>query len=293
MENGHEEESQTRLLEDEQHDSAAAHYSKKAVFLIFLFPAIASLLFGYDIGATSAVLTQLQSATSGVDWGSDIKNSSLLQGLITSTAIVGAIVGSIVCFSLEKLLGRRRELLISAVLYCIGAVIEYLSGLIQAGAIAIPILIFGRIIYGCGAGFAMHAAPCYIGEQSPASIRGTLVGMKEAFIVLGILLGYVVGYLTENTTGGWRICYIIAVGPAIVQVRLPTLLVCRACELLPDLMCLCVLLYCCHLQFIGMYFLPPSARWLMLVGRIEEARIVLEYVTPDITEEQLRDIEVC
>jgi hypothetical protein len=35
---------------------------------------------------------------------------------------------------------------------------------------------------------AMHGAPLYIAETSPSQIRGTLISLKELFIVLGILV---------------------------------------------------------------------------------------------------------
>ena len=38
-------------------------------------------------------------------------------------------------------------------------------------------------------GLAMHAAPAYIAETSPPSVRGLLISCKEAAIVGGILLG--------------------------------------------------------------------------------------------------------
>ena len=46
-----------------------AGYSRPAVASIFGVPALGGLLFGWDIGATSYVLTQLQSAEyAGVSW---------------------------------------------------------------------------------------------------------------------------------------------------------------------------------------------------------------------------------
>ena len=36
-------------------------------------------------------------------------------------------------------------------------------------------LIVGRVIYGLGIGFAMHAAPAYIAETTPARVRGLLI----------------------------------------------------------------------------------------------------------------------
>ena len=55
------------------------------VFQIFLFPALGGLLFGYDIGATSYVITQLKSSEySGTTWHSDVDKSTILEGAITS-----------------------------------------------------------------------------------------------------------------------------------------------------------------------------------------------------------------
>ena len=53
----------------------------------------------------------------------------------------------------------------------------------------------------------MGRFPAYIAEMSPASIRGTLVSLKEAAIVLGICLGYGVGYAYSEKDGGWRWAY--------------------------------------------------------------------------------------
>ena len=46
----------------------------------FLFPALGGLLFGYDIGATSFVLVQLQDpAASGVPWSPAVAASRAMQ----------------------------------------------------------------------------------------------------------------------------------------------------------------------------------------------------------------------
>jgi hypothetical protein len=58
-------------------------------FQLWLF-ACWTLLYSYDIGATSFVLEQLKSATlSGVSWHGTVHDSSLLQGTITSGAVLG------------------------------------------------------------------------------------------------------------------------------------------------------------------------------------------------------------
>lgn len=83
--------------------SDVGRYSRISAFLIFFFPALGGLLFGYDIGATSAVVSQLKSATySGVLWSSNVRENSTLQGVITSMATLGALVGSMTCFQVTQ-----------------------------------------------------------------------------------------------------------------------------------------------------------------------------------------------
>lgn len=50
-------------------------------------------------------------------------------------------------------------------------------------------------------------APAYIGEMSPAAVRGVLVSMKEAMIVVGMLFGYSIGWYLEDTVAGWRLVW--------------------------------------------------------------------------------------
>ena len=150
-----------------------ASYSRVSASLIFFFPALGGLLFGYDIGATSAVLSQIKSATSGVQWSSNVIDNSSLQGIITSMATLGALVGSLVCFRVADSWGRRKSLLVASSLYICGAVFEVVSGQSTFSATTgISLLLFGRLVYGFGIGFAMNGAPAYIGEMAPSAIRG-------------------------------------------------------------------------------------------------------------------------
>ena len=48
----------------------------------------------------------------------------------------------------------------------------------------------------------MHVAPLYIAEIAPNDLRGKLVSLKEAAIVLGIVLGYGAGAVFSD--GNWR-----------------------------------------------------------------------------------------
>ena len=164
--------------------------------LAFLFPAIGGMLFGWDIGVTSGALTSLTDpATSGTDW---YALDAFQQGLVVSTSLAGALVASVAAaLKLGDKLGSKKELQLAAIFYGLGA-------LCQGAAPSLPILVCGRFTYGLGIGFAMHAAPMYIAETSPPSVRGLLISLKECFIVGGILLGYFGSYTINGTEGGWR-----------------------------------------------------------------------------------------
>ena len=241
--------------------ASAAQVRWPGLLAAFLFPALGGLLFGYDIGATSFVLVQLQDpAASGVPWSPAVAASPLLQGAITSSSVGGAFCAALVVFSVADVLGRRREMLIAGALYILGALLEAASGApaYRAGS-GLALLMAGRWLYGIGCGFATHAAPAYIAEMSPPHLRGTLVSLKEAMIVFGMLVGYGAGYAFRPHIGGWRYTY--------------------------GLSALLALTY-----LVGMYFLPPSARWLVSRGRVEDARASLRFTMSGGVDATLRAI---
>ncbi|KAG9144454.1 hypothetical protein Leryth_014497 [Lithospermum erythrorhizon] len=195
-----------------------------SVILPFVFPALGGLLFGYDIGATSGATISLQSAVlSGTTW---FTLSAVQLGLVVSGSLYGALIGSLLVYPIADFLGRRRELIIAAVLYGLG-------GSLCAYAPSLEVLLTGRLLYGLGIGLAMHGAPLYIAETCPSQIRGTLISLKELAIVLGILLGYLVGNLQIDSVGGWRYMYGISAPIALFMI-------------------------------LGMWTLPSSPRWLLL-----------------------------
>ncbi|GMI97127.1 plastidic sugar transporter [Hibiscus trionum] len=199
-------------------------FSWSSVIFPFLFPALGGLLFGYDIGATSGAAISLQSPElSGTTW---FNLSAVQLGLVVSGSLYGALLGSILVYPIADFLGRRRELIIAALLYLLG-------GVLTASAPDLSVLLVGRLLYGLGIGSAMHGAPLYIAETCPSQIRGTLISLKELFIVLGILLGYFVGSFQIDAVGGWRYMYGFSAPFAV-------------------------------LMGLGMWSLPPSPRWLIL-----------------------------
>lgn len=212
-------------------------YSVKAAVLPFLFPAFGGLLYGYDIGATSGATISLQSPDlSGTSW---YDLSSVDIGLQVSGSLYGALIGSILAYTVADFLGRRRELIFSSLLYFLGA-------LVTAFTPNFSILVLGRLVYGVGIGLAMHAAPMYIAETAPTQIRGRLISLKELFIVLGMLLGYISSSVYVGLVAGWRYMYATSVPVSLIMA-------------------------------IGMWWLPASPRWLLLCaiqgkGSMESAK---------------------
>ncbi|KAJ0549479.1 putative major facilitator, sugar transporter, major facilitator superfamily [Helianthus annuus] len=223
-------------------------YSVLAAILPFLFPAFGGLLYGYDIGATSSATINIKSPTfSGISW---YDLSSVQVGLITSGSLYGALIGSLLAFNVADFLGRRRELMVSAASYIIGAVITTLAP-------GFAIMVVGRFIYGIGIGLAMHAAPMYIAETAASQIRGRLISLKEFFIVMGMVLGYVVGSLLVELYSGWRYMYATAIPFAVVM-------------------------------GIGMWWLPASPRWILLraiqgkaTQEVEDILAELSYISEE------------
>lgn len=208
------------------------------VLIAFLFPALAGFNFGYDIGSTGGAIVALGAEPGATALASD----PLARGLLTSGSLIGAVLGTALCFPLAPALGRRGELLVASALYVVGTAASTLAP--AGGSSLLQLVLVGRAIYGVGFAFAMHAAPVYISETAPPSVRGTLVSLKEGFIVLGILCGFGASALAayHEVSSGWRAIW----AP-------------------PALLALVV--------FAGMHAMPPSPRWLVLsaITRAEAA----------------------
>mmetsp|Transcript_10576 Transcript_10576/g.23817 ORF Transcript_10576/g.23817 Transcript_10576/m.23817 type:complete len:504 (-) Transcript_10576:106-1617(-) len=196
--------------------------SLRNVYLAFVFIAFGGLLFGYMIGITSNVITKGQLLCSStwtgavgtwtsVGFNQCYELSSLAQGFLSSVNLVGACLSSLFCFRYADNMGRKLEVQIGAALYFLGSVLTAASPTLWG-------VTLGFTVYGLGIGFAMHAAPVYIAEMSPAEVRGMLVSAKEAVIVLGIFLGFFFGFICSKVdTFGWRLALVVSAVLALVM----------------------------------------------------------------------------
>mmetsp|Transcript_66432 Transcript_66432/g.138741 ORF Transcript_66432/g.138741 Transcript_66432/m.138741 type:complete len:518 (-) Transcript_66432:626-2179(-) len=186
------------------------------VYRSFVVIALGGLLFGYVIGITSNVITEQQIICKANDvtarpgsmtsfgYGQCYELTPLTKGFMSSLNLIGACLSSLFAFSYGDTMGRKLEVQVAALLYFIGSLGTALSPVLWG-------IYVGLAVYGLGIGFAMHAAPVYIAEISPANVRGMLVSAKEGIIVLGMFLGFFTGYAFNGLHyGGWR--YMVGIG---------------------------------------------------------------------------------
>lgn len=122
-------------------------------------------------------------------------------GFITSSVLIGSCVGALSIGSLSDRFGRKKLLIVSAVLFLLGA------GLCAA-ATGFTMMVIARIILGLAVGAASALTPAYLAELAPKERRGSLSTLFQLMITFGILLAYAsnLGFLGHNIAGirDWR-----------------------------------------------------------------------------------------
>ena len=197
-----------------------------AIFTCVL-AALAGLMFGLDIGVISGAVQFIQA---------EFKITDHEIETIVSSMMFGAALGAAVAGWLSSHLGRKRSLLLGAVLFVIGS-------LLCAGAWSPDTLIVARFVLGLAIGIAAFTAPLFLAEVASEKSRGAMISLYQLMITIGIL----VAFLSDTAfsySGAWRwMLGVIAIPGALF--------------------------------LIGLFFLPDSPRWLILKGRQEQARAVL------------------
>ncbi len=209
---------------------------KQNMRLVIVIAAVAStggLLFGFDTGVISGALPFLKAS-----WNL----SSGQQEWITTAALVGAVLGALSSGRITDIFGRKKVILVTAVIFAIGSVLT--------GASPTPtFLAISRIVLGIAIGISSFTVPLYISEISPTKIRGALVSSFQLMITIGILVSYFsdLAFADEANPFSWRWMFYVGVFPAIIL-------------------------------FVGMLFLPETPRFLIGKGKVEKGRKILSMV---------------
>jgi len=188
---------------------------------ITLVATLGGLLFGYDTAVISGAEKSVQNYLI-----TPLGLGSLAHGATISSALIGCIIGGILSGWLASRLGRKRSLMVAAVLFFLSALgsgfPEFLF--FQKGEPTMGLLLmfnFYRVIGGIGVGLASAVCPMYIGEIAPADIRGRLVSINQFAIIFGMLVVYFVNYgiargqsLDYINETGWRMMFLSEAIPA-------------------------------------------------------------------------------
>ncbi len=216
------------------------------VILISVVAALGGLLFGFDTAVISGTINFIQPyfglSEAGLGW----TVSSLLFGCIAGVFIAG---------KAGDHFGRKKVLMLAAILF-------FVSAVGSAAADLLPYFIAARILGGLAVGVASILSPMYIAELAPAKYRGSLVSLNQLAIVIGILVAFFTNYLLVDTgINNWRWMLLVMAAPAV-------------------------------LLFFSLFLVPESPRWLVARQRNDEALSVLIKTTgEESADKELKEIE--
>ena len=221
------------------------------VWTISVVAAMGGLLFGYDwvvIGGAKPFFEKFFHLSSGQ-----------LSGWANSCALLGCLLGSLVTGGLSDKFGRKKLLILSALLFA-G------SSVLTGWASTFAWFVTWRILGGVAIGMASNLSPMYIAEVAPAHLRGRLVAINQLTIVIGILAAQLINlkiaqpvpadatesFIRESWNGqyAWRWMF--------TAVAVPSLLF-----------------------FVGSLLVPESPRWLVKNGNAALARRILARIGGD------------
>jgi SP family arabinose:H+ symporter-like MFS transporter len=172
-------------------------------YVIFLAAtaALGGLLFGFDI----AIITG-----AGPFLTREFHLSDLSLGWAFSSLLFGCVIGSTLAGRLTDFYGRKRILLIVAVVF---AITSLGTGLAPTFAVFVA----ARFLGGVAVGGASILSPIYVAEVSPPSMRGRLGSLYQMSIVTGILMSYAINYLLSGLgPENWRWMFITGVIPSVL-----------------------------------------------------------------------------
>ncbi|MGV9779162.1 sugar porter family MFS transporter [Streptosporangium sp. NPDC003464] len=226
------------------------------VVFITAAAALGGFLFGYDSAVINGAVTGIQKHF-GV--------GPVQIGVVVAIALLGSAVGAWIAGGIADHWGRTRTMQVAALLFAV-------SSVGQALPFAIWDLAFWRVLAGVGIGMASVIGPAYIAEVAPPAYRGRLGSFQQLAIVLGIAVSQLVNYAIAKTAGGnvnnelfglqaWQWMLGACLVPALLYLLFSTII-------------------------------PESPRYLIAVGKTEQARQVLREVEGDNVDLDTRVTEI-
>lgn len=214
------------------------------IFYVTFVASLGGLLFGFDTAVISGAEKSIQQIYALSDFA---------HGFTVAIALIGTIIGALICSKPVEKYGRLKALKAIALLY-------FISAIGSALIINWYSFIFFRFLGGIAVGASSVVGPMYIAEISPSRWRGRFVSFFQFNIVLGILLAYLSNYRIYGIQDDWRWMLGVLAVPAFVFGIL-------------------------------LFTIPESPRWLMKYNKVDEARKILIKTGEKNIEEELSDIQ--
>ncbi|UAN57206.1 sugar porter family MFS transporter [Serratia sp. JSRIV004] len=201
--------------------------------------ALGGILFGYDTAVISGAIEALKAY---------FDLSPAETGWAVSNVVIGCVVGAFGAGPLAGRYGRKKALVVAALLFTVSAVGAAL-------ATTFTWFVIYRIIGGLAVGLAATVSPMYMSEVSPKDMRGRALSMQQFAIVFGQIVIFYVNFKIASYASeawliemGWR----WMIGSEVIPCLLFTALV---------------------------FVIPESPRWSVMVGRDDQALAMLTRVS--------------
>ncbi|KAJ6957857.1 plastidic glucose transporter 2 [Populus alba x Populus x berolinensis] len=212
-------------------DQEITNPSWRLSFPHVLAATISAFLFGYHLGVVNEPLESIS-----LDLG--FNGNTLAEGLVVSTCLGGALIGSLFSGWIADGIGRRRAFQLCALPMIVGASIS-------ATTTTLAGMLLGRLLVGTGMGLGPPVSSLYVTEVSPSFVRGTYGSFIQIATCLGLMGALFIGIPVREIAGWWRICFWVSTVPAGILA-------------------------------LSMMFCAESPHWLYKQGRIAEAEAEFE-----------------
>jgi sugar porter (SP) family MFS transporter len=226
--------------------------SNNILYVSFLsvVAALGGFLFGYDTAVISGTVSRVTL---------QFNLTTLQSGWYVGCALVGSIAGVIFAGALSDKLGRKKTMILSAILFTMSAAGCAISANLDQ-------LVIYRIIGGIGIGIVSIVCPLYISEVSPATHRGRMVSLYQLAVTVGFLGAYLTNYYLLEQSSSFGSSNALLTKIFATEVWRGML----GAETLPAL-----------LFFIVIFFIPESPRWLIVRSREADATLIFGKIYRD------------
>jgi sugar porter (SP) family MFS transporter len=194
---------------------------------------LGGILYGFDMGIIAAALIFVRES---------FALSTRMEEWVVSVVLIGAMSGAIIGGTIADRIGRRATLVWGGAIFIAGSILAPLAP-------NVGVLIAARALLGVAIGFTSVTAPVYVSELAPPQSRGTLIGLYQFALTVGIAFADLVGYWLAGQHA-WRLMFGIGALPAVLFLLL-------------------------------ILTLPESPRWLFAQNRLAEAQSVLRSYTDE------------